>query len=53
MSTFRQFSKNHADWNVLFSPRVTREVPVEGVEATRCMRLEVEHPTKQEVSFDM
>ena len=36
-----------------FSPRVTREVPVEGVEATRSMGLEVEHSLKQEVSFDM
>ena len=36
-----------------FSPRVTRKVPVEGVEATRPMGLEVEHPLKQEVSFDM
>ena len=34
-------------------PRVTREVPVEGVEATGCMRPEVERPMKQEVSFDM
>ena len=34
-------------------PRVTRKVPVEGVEATGCMRPEVERPTKQEVSFDM
>jgi hypothetical protein len=35
------------------SPRVTREVPVEGVEATRAASLEVERPLKQEVSFDM
>lgn len=34
-------------------PRVTREVPVEGVEATGRMRPEVERPMKQEVSFDM
>ena len=34
-------------------PRVTRKVPVEGVEATGRMRPEVERPMKQEVSFDM
>ena len=34
-------------------PRVTREVPVEGVEATGAAAPRVERPTKQEVSFDM
>ena len=36
-----------------FSPRVTRKVPVEGVEAIGPMGPKVERPTKQEVSFDM
>ena len=34
-------------------PRVTREVPVEGVEANSRARLQAERLMKQEVSFDM
>ena len=35
------------------TPRVTRKVPVEGVEAIGAAAPRVERPLKQEVSFDM
>ena len=52
MIYFMSFHEKQVELETI-PPRVTREVPVEGVEATGCMRPEVERPTKQEVSFDM
>ena len=52
MIHFISFHENQVEQKTI-PPRVTREVPVEGVEATGRMRPEAERPMKQEVSFDM